>query len=259
MRNFISRARRAAALAVALFLLVLPACGETVGALSPHHGVAGALIDRLYGRIAKISPSPARVIVIGPDHFRRAKRNIVVGASDWGKRSILRGDSEGARLSRLFRQDEVARRDHCVTEHIPRVARTFPDAVVLSVIVRPSATDLQILRACHALEVLLKDGSGVVILSMDLSHYKPREQSDAEDARTLEIIRDFRINDLNEADVDCPRGARLFLMLMRRLGCTCVEILERSNSNDFIKAASTSTTGHATAIFSPLSQERRGR
>ncbi len=98
-----------------------------------------------------------------------------------------------------------------------------------------------------------------MILSMDLSHYKPREQSDAEDARTLEIIRDFRINDLNEADVDCPRGARLFLMLMRRLGCTCVEILERSNSNDFIKAASTSTTGHATAIFSPLSQERRGR
>ncbi|MCR4819175.1 MAG: AmmeMemoRadiSam system protein B [Fretibacterium sp.] len=220
-----------------------------MGALSPHHGVAGALIDHLYARIQAIFPHPRRVIVIGPDHFRRAKRNIVTGASDWGTRKVLVGDAEGAKLSHLFRQDEVARRDHCVTEHIPRIGRFFPEASVLSIIIRPAATDLQILRACQALEALLRDGETLVILSMDLSHYKPREQSNAEDARSLEIIRSFRLRELRDADIDCPRGARLFLMLMKRLGLTQTTLLERSNSADFLKGSSDSTTGHATMLF----------
>jgi AmmeMemoRadiSam system protein B len=251
MRSFISRTLRAAALAAALLYYALPVWGGVVGALSPHHGVAGALIDRLYARIKAIVPNPRRVIVIGPDHFRRAKHNIVVGASDWGAANVLHGDSEGASLSRLPRQDEVARRDHCVTEHIPRIAKFFPGASVLSVIVKPYATDMQVFRACLALEKLMRDGGGVVILSMDLSHYKPREQSDAEDERSLDMIRGFRLNGLNVADIDCPRGARLFLMLMRRLGLTGTALLERSNSADFVKGSSDSTTGHATMLFTP--------
>ncbi|MBQ9564787.1 MAG: AmmeMemoRadiSam system protein B [Synergistaceae bacterium] len=255
---------RAAALAAALLFFALPAWGETAGALSPHHGVAGALIDRLYAQIQAIVPHPRRVIVIGPDHFRRAKHNIVIGASDWGTRNVLRGDAEGAELSHLFRQDEVARRDHCVTEHIPRIAKFFPEASVLSIIVKPAATDLQVLRACQRLEALLREGDSVVILSMDLSHYKPREQSDAEDEKSLELIRDFQFSKLNNADIDCPRGARLFLMLMQRLGLTHATLLERSNSADFLGSKlrgkeppetpvgpSDRTTGHATMLFTP--------
>ena len=249
MRSCISKELRAAALAAALLFFALPAWGESIGALSPHHGVAGALIDRLYAQIQVIVPHPRRVIVIGPDHFRRAKRNIVTGASDWGTRKILRGDREDAELSHLFRQDEVARRDHCVTEHIPRIGKFFPQASVLSIIIKPAATDLQVLRACQMLEALLREGDSVVILSMDLSHYKPREQSDAEDAKSLELIRDFHLSKLNDADIDCPRGARLFLMLMKRLGLTHTTLLERSNSADFLKGASDSTTGHATMLF----------
>ena len=249
MRKFISRILlTAAALAAAVFHAAPSSCAA-VGALSPHHGVAGALIDRLYAQLRTIVPNPRRVIVIGPDHFRRAKRNIVVGASDWGTEKILRGDGDGVERSRLYRQDGVARRDHCVTEHIPRIARFFPGASVLSVIIRPYATDMQVLRACRALEELARDGDAVIILSMDLSHYKPREQSDAEDERSLEIIEGFRLTEINGADVDCPRGARLFLMLMKRLGLTEAELLERSNSADFIKRTSDSTTGHATMLF----------
>ena len=239
----------AVALSLLFFFRAPPVWSCVAGALSPHHGVAGALIDRLYARLQAIVPNPRRVIVIGPDHFRRAKRNIVTGASDWGTVNVLRGDSEGASLSHLPRQDEVAHRDHCVTEHIPRIAKFFPGASVMSVIVKPYATDMQVLRACRALEALMRDGGGIVILSMDLSHYKPREESDAEDERSLAIIRGFRLNELSGADVDCPRGARLFLMLMRRLGLTEAALLERSNSAGFVKGSSDSTTGHATMLF----------
>ena len=50
-------------------------------------------------------------------------------------------------------------------------------------------------------------------------------------------------------DVDCPRGARLLLTLLQGLGAVRSELLERSNSADFLPNASR-TTGHATVLFS---------
>lgn len=241
-----------ALLALAACLMAHAAHGahRVVGALSPHHDVAGALIDRLYARLGEEAPRPARVVVIGPDHFGRAKGNIVIGASDLrGRGGSVRGDEEGAsRLAGVVRrQDDVARQDHCILEHVPRIRATFGDVPVLSVIVSSRATDLQILQVGRALSGLLRDG-GVVILSMDLSHYKARAASDAEDARSLDALLAFRIHELGELDIDCPRGARLFLKLMRSLGDTKATLLERGNSSDVLRDA-TRTTGWATALF----------
>ena len=129
-----------------------------------------------------------------------------------------------------------------------RARRFFGDVPVLPLLIRPGATDLQVLRVRKALEALLRDSGGVVILSMDLSHYKPRAESDAEDERSLEALRAFRIRELNDLDVDCPRGARLLLTLLKSLGIARSEILERSNSADFLSDANR-TTGHATVLF----------
>ena len=72
-------------LSLLLFLfLALPASpalgsGEpplVVGAVAPHHNVAGALIDRLYERIREQIPHPARVILIGPDHFKIGRAHV---------------------------------------------------------------------------------------------------------------------------------------------------------------------------------------
>ena len=222
-----------------------------VGAVAPHHNVAGALIDRLYERIRERLPNPARVVLIGPDHFTRGRRNIVLSASPWRTPSgPLRADPESAlRLKgAAMRQDDVPRRDHGITEHIPRIRKFFGDVPVLPLVVKPGATDLQILRVRKILEALLRSRGGVVILSMDLSHYKPRAESDAEDERSLAAIRAFSLHELNALDVDCPRGARLFLTLLQGLGVVQSDLLERSNSADFLSDARR-TTGHATLLF----------
>lgn len=237
------------AIIIIMLLLALPSWGSQfiIGALSPHHDVAGIIIDRLYQRIQDLNHNPKRIIIIGPDHFHRARKNIVIGASDW---EGISGDVYGASLVRMTRQDNVALNDHCVKEHIPRVKRFFNGALFLSVIVRKSATDMQILYACRALEKLIKQEGGIIILSMDLSHYKPKVESDAEDDKSLDAFCNFRLSELNHADIDCPRGAKLFLMLMKNLGLTRVQLLERSNSNDyFVNFQSNRTTGHATVLF----------
>lgn len=222
-----------------------------LGAIAPHHDVAGGLIDRLYEHMRGLSPNPARIILVGPDHFMRARQNIVFCGADWRTPSgTLRADGVGAlRLKgAALRHDAAPRRDHAITEHIPRLRRFFGDVPVLPLLIRPGATDLQILRVRKALEALLREGGGLVILSMDLSHYKPRAESDAEDERSLEAIRAFRLRELNDLDVDCPRGARLLLTLLEELGIARSVILEHSNSADFLSDANR-TTGHATVLF----------
>ena len=118
------------------------------------------------------------VILIGPDHFMRARQNIVFSAADWRTPSgLLRADAEGASSLKgaALRQDGVPRRDHGITEHIPRVRKFFGDVPVLPLVVKSCATDLQVLRVRRALEALLRERGGVVILSI-LTAIRPRSR-----------------------------------------------------------------------------------
>lgn len=258
MTSLSNRLRRiAAALAAAACLVsAAEAAPRVVGALAPHHSVAGAMIDRLYKRLASEDAAPARVVIIGPDHFGRARAGVVMGAPDWRTPAgllLLSGDAAAARALSwaVPRQDDAVQRDHCVTEHIPHVLRFFPGAKVLCLLLRTSASDMELLRAHRVLTRLLRQEGGVVLLSMDLSHYKPRATSDAEDERTLAVLRGFHTGEIGGLDVDCRRGARLFLALMQTLGNGEAVLLERSNSDDYASRPSPRTTGHATCLYLP--------
>ena len=73
-KGFVTRGflRLSLLLPLLLALSASPAFGSgehppVVGAVAPHHNVAGALIDRLYERIREQIPYPTRVILIGPE------------------------------------------------------------------------------------------------------------------------------------------------------------------------------------------------
>ena len=222
-----------------------------IGAIAPHHNVASPLNEELYSRISSISPHPSRIVLIGPDHLGRAKRNIVCCAAPWDTDfGTLRPDTEGARMlgSSAARHDAIFPLDHAITEHIPFIRRYFGDVPVLPILIRSPASGLQLLRARCALQNILKEG-GIVILSMDFSHYKPRDESDAEDERSIEVLRAFRINEIDSLDVDTKKGARLFAALLKSMGVTESELLGRSNSADYIPKSAMSSTGHVTLLF----------
>lgn len=231
------------------FADVLTSC-DVVGAIAPHHNVAAALNNQLYEHLRSIMPHPERIILIGPDHFLQAKQNIVYCSLPWKTDyGVLRPDTEGINILKnaARRQDKIFR-DHSITEHIPFICRYFGDVPVLPVMIRNTATDFQILKVRRAMESLLKDG-GLVILSMDFSHYKPRMESDAEDARSIDVLSNFRVGEIDSLDVDTRKGARLFITLMKSLGITESRLMGRSNSADYLSGSSNRTTGHATLLF----------
>lgn len=238
-----------------LISLLSPDCALSaepiIGAVAPHHNVASPLNEELYRHISSISPHPSRIVLIGPDHFGRAKQNIVCCAAPWDTDfGTLRTDTEGARMlgSSAARHDEIFRLDHSITEHIPFIRRFFGNVPVLPIMIRPSASQLQLLRLRCALRNILANG-GIVILSMDFSHYKPRDESDAEDERSIEVLRAFRINEIDSLDVDTRKGARLFAALLKSMGVTESKLLGRSNSADYIPKSAMRSTGHVTLLF----------
>ncbi|HCL79193.1 MAG TPA: AmmeMemoRadiSam system protein B, partial [Synergistaceae bacterium] len=217
----------------------------------PHHDLAAPLMDEVYGMLSRELPSPGRILLIAPDHYLRGRSAVTFRGAPWDASfGPLPEDRDGVRaLERLARrQDDIFPGDHGVTEHIPRIRRAWGNVPVLPVMVRPEATDLQILAIAKALLPLLEEGAAV-ILSMDFSHYKPASEARREDERSTGAIRSFRFNDLNRLDIDCPRGARLFLQLMKLSGAAKSRVLATGNSDDFMASPTARTTGYVTMIF----------
>jgi AmmeMemoRadiSam system protein B len=90
----------------------------------------------------------------------------------------------------------------------------------------------------------------VIILSMDLSHYKTPEAMAAEDERTLEVLRAMKPLKTWTLDVDARRAAALVLYLFRDMGASAGEVLERADSSAILGRRVESGTSYATVIYS---------
>jgi 5-methylthioribose kinase len=148
-------------------------------------------------------------------------------------------------------------REHGITIHLPLIRRFFPGAPALLLTVRNNASDLQLLALRAHLLPLLREG-GLLLLSMDLSHHRTPSEALREDARTLAALRDLRTRDLRELDLDCPRGAALFLSLMRELGADAPVLLERGDSGTPSGGRAESCTSFAAILYRRRAPRRGG-
>lgn len=221
------------------------------GGITPHHDVALGMIQRFYERIG--SAEVRRVWLFSPDHFGRARAFAALSPADWQTpERILEADREAcsslASLSVAGSDESLFRREHGITVHIPLVARYFPNASVVPVVIGAKTPDLALIILKNAIRDLLRDGDAI-ILSMDLSHYKPPEAMAAEDRKTLEVLTKLRPHGTGDIDVDARRAAALVLMLFRELGTGEGTVLEHSDSSRVLGRRIESGTSYATIIY----------
>lgn len=169
----------------------------TIGGIAPHHEVAEKMILDFYEQLSAIASEPKRVILLGPDHFNSGKTPVTLCGADWetptGTLSADRTLSDFLLDSKTAaRQDEIFRREHSITVHIPFIHKYLKNAVILPLIIQSRATDIQILTLRKQLLSFLQEG-GVLLLSMDFSHYKTPNEADAEDRKTISSIKNFTV------------------------------------------------------------------
>ena len=227
--------------------------GDPLGGVTPHHDLAAGMILRFYRALAAANPSPRRVILLSPDHFRGGPGPVTLCGEAWNTPfGPLRGDREGAELllrsGLALRRDGLFPREHGVTIHLPLIRLFFPDASVLLLVLRDHASDLQLLGLRQLLLSHLEEGD-LVLLSMDLSHHKLPAQAEEEDRRTLPALERMASGSLKGLDLDCPRGAALFLGLMRERGAARGILGERTHSGNLNGDLRVPCTTYATLFY----------
>ena len=226
--------------------------GRVLGGLTPHHDLAGELMVRFYEELRRGAPHPRRILLIAPDHHRAGRGAVTFCGAPWETdRGRVPADEEGVAMLEKHgvarRDDALFPREHGITVHLPLLATFFPGVPVLPLVVRSSVSDLELLALRKVLSPLMD--SGLVILSMDLSHGKSSAQALEEDRRTLSVLSELRWKELRGLDLDCPRGGALFLALLEELGARRGVVRDHATAASFGEPPEAPGTSYATVIF----------
>lgn len=232
---------------------------RVLGGIAPHHDVAMRMILRFYEALYahEDTRKPVqRVFLLAPDHFRQVRRWAAVCPADWipfgDTAHTLSADAEaiaalgGTGIVEV--RSEIFEKEHGITLHIPFIARFFPDATVVPILLRPEIPDIALLSLRKRLAATMRAGD-IVILSMDLSHYKSPEALQAEDDRTITALTEMRHAATPGLDVDAPRAAKLALLLFRDGGAAKGTLLERADTSAILGEPVESGTGYATILY----------
>lgn len=215
----------------------------------PHHLLATDLIARGFG--AARSERPDRIVVLGPDHFRRGRTQVSVNLRDldtcFGR---VPADLPGAAQVLADRRASTSTlfgADHAFGAVIPYVARLWPGVPVLAVAIGARARQ----DTWHALADRLAPLVGprtLIVVSSDFSHYLPTAEADTCDARTLEVLRagdPAGVSTLGQPRHSDCRGALYVTMAL----CGPAFVIERRNSAYYAGRAVASSTSYMVLAF----------
>ena len=228
---------------------------KIIGGIAPHHDVAIEMILRFYAAVRE-NREVRRVFLFAPDHFRQVRRWAAVCPADWAHFAdlpgVLSADFEAVSIlggsSFVEMRPEIFEKEHGITLHIPLVARFFPGATVVPILLRPDIPDIALLSLRKRLAGIMREGD-MIILSMDLSHYKTPAGLHAEDDRTIPVLTQMRHAELRGLDIDAPRAAALALLLLRDLGAKSGTLLERTDTSEVSGEFIESGTSYATIVY----------
>jgi AmmeMemoRadiSam system protein B len=222
-----------------------------LGGVVPHHEIALGMMLHFYDRFP--AQKVERVFLFSPDHFKQVTGWAAVCADGWETSSRTLHSDESAIAALVgtniaLENSQIFAAEHGITIHIPLVARFFPNAAVVPVLLRHDIPDMAVLSLRKALMSVMREGD-VVILSMDLSHYKTPEAMAAEDKRTLAVLTGMSVAATGSIDADAGRASSLVMLVLRDMGARSGELIERTDSSSILGKRFESGTSYATIIY----------
>ena len=144
-------------------------------------------------KVCAASVPVRRVIVIGPDHRQRLERGVATLSGSGYATPLGEVAIDEEIRSRLIAQgiqqtDALFRDEHSVGVFPMFVKQRFPEATLVPIVFSARATQAEAERVGDVLRPLLDDGSTLVIISADFSHYLTRPEADRHDRELAAAI-----------------------------------------------------------------------
>ncbi|HVP61698.1 MAG TPA: AmmeMemoRadiSam system protein B [Myxococcaceae bacterium] len=212
-----------------------PIHGSLRALIAPHAGYvySGPIAASAYAVLARASPVPRRVALLGPSHYLGFSGLALPEAEGLETPlGVVRVDPLAASLPERFpqviRSDRAHQREHSLEVQLPFLQRVLPAGFTVVPLAVGRAGPHEV---SEVIEFLWDPPGTLVLVSTDLSHYLPADEAREMDTRTsgLVVAEDFERLD---ADMACGYHPLAGLMLAARRAGFSIELLDLRNSSD---------------------------
>ena len=243
---------------VASFVSVEPLAPAPRIFIVNQHVLAAHLIARQFAQAA--DPKVKTVVLITQNNWNAGRAPIIT--SEYGWKTTLGTSSPATDIVEKLVSKKVAvvdedifAHEHGITGVVPYVAHSFPNARVVSLVVRDHTGDAQVDALASELSKL--DLSETVIIgTIDMSHYLPKYIADVHDRLVVQSIKEFDYDTLPRLDIDTAPTLRTILKVAEYAGEKTFVQTGGINSADIIDDPELMlTTSYLTGYFKKGSQE----
>ncbi|MDD5051082.1 MAG: AmmeMemoRadiSam system protein B [Candidatus Pacebacteria bacterium] len=215
----------------------MPEKKDLLGVFVNHHLLAPAIIADTMNAVA--SDAPIDILLVSPNHFSAGNGQIISSIDNWDTPyGNLNPDCDTIRLleksGTVSIEEAPFEREHGVSGIVPFIKKSFPNARIIPIIVKDTASDKVIDEAVENIRKALPEGT-MLVGSFDFSHYLPDTVAQFHDEKMLAVINNFDFDGLKMTDADSLPGLRLYLKYMEAEGGHAFGILHHTNSAEVTK------------------------
>jgi len=225
-----------------------------VAVVVPHHLLALRLLSSLFTSI-KIQ-QPKTILVIGPDHAHKGKFELYTTDASWQTQfRLVEPDMDLIRKFELHMESNIFYEEHSIGTIIPYIARYFPNARVVPILVAPTLTLTDIEKHIEIWKKSIDITNTLIVVSVDFSHGVTREKATEQDKKSLEILDARDIQSLKRMEpqvVDSPQSLIILMKLLSFWTPTKLQVLEHTDSSEFQKEKTAQVTSYYTLLWSIL-------
>lgn len=212
-----------------------PVQGVLRALIAPHAGYvySGPIAASAYALLARASPPPRRLAILGPSHYV-AVNGLALPQADALETplGVVPVDPLAATLpgefAQVVRSDRAHQREHSLEVQLPFLQRVLPAGFTVLPFAVGRATPAEV---AEVVEFLWDLPGTLVVVSTDLSHYLPAAQARSVDTRTSGLIVAEDVEGL-DPDMACGYHPLSGLLLAARRRGLSIQLLDLRNSAD---------------------------
>ncbi len=221
--------------------------------LVPHHLLAARLIAGAFGKIA--TDRAVTVVLLSPNHFSAGKGNLIATAASWQTPyGLLAADCDAVAKLEAARAVSVEEapfgKEHGVSGIVPFIRKSLPNARVVPVIVRDTATDADLEKFAGAAKTAFGRDT-LFVASFDFSHELSDTAAQFHDRKSLAAVETLDGEGAKALDIDSMPGLRLTMRLLEDIGARKFSLLAHTNSSQLTgRADQPDVTSYLAGTFS---------
>lgn len=228
--------------------------GAILAGVVPHHLVAGSLITDFMSIL--VPQEPELLVIVGPNHDNLGGR-IITGFADWQTPEGL-VETEGKIVQTLLEkkiavQDEqVLSKEHSMGSLMPLIKHFLPQVQVVPLIFHHDVTLEEVDKLLTVLDPYLPEGKGVLLASVDFSHYLTRQEAEEKDSLTVKVMTNFdypTLFRLGNEHLDSPASLAMAFRFGEGKGLREFRVLNNTNSGVILQNDLIETTSYFTLVF----------